>query len=380
MALRELLKRDLGTVLRGAPAQAGRSHVWPGPVYLRLQRWRRDLLMVTEQLAALVKANAPMVRGLDAAAMDAPNGNVEAILLTMRDDLAAGESLADAMALRPRFFPAHYVDLVRAGERTGHLRASLQQASDSVTRLIDLRVRKNQFWYPAILLFVHIQLGIFMLVKIYPVFEEIHAEFDSQTAISPWLVAAIDFLRMRGSALLVLALISIAAVFVGSRFLWRWRDGVALYIPGWRRIARKRRLAHIAQVLKTLLRADVPLDRAVAECAVLSGPRPYRRALADVEERVEAGQSLADALGHYPRLFHQPFRDMVRLGETSERLPEILDRLVALYDAQTSKADRIAVDVSVAVMVVLVGVLTFGATLIIFESNVALVSGILGEL
>jgi hypothetical protein len=30
--------------------------------------------------------------------------------------------------------------------------------------------------------------------------------------------------------------------------------------------------------------------------------------------------------------------------------------------------------------VVLVGVLTFGATLIIFESNVALVSGILGEL
>ena len=382
MSLRDILQTDLGAIVRGPrdDEPRGRSHVWPGPIYVRLQRWRRDLLLVTEQIAAIVQANAPLVRGLDAAAMDAPNGNVEAMLLTVRDDLAAGESLADAMALRPRFFPPYYVDLVRAGERTGRLCECLRDASDIVRRMVDHRSHKMQFWYPAILLFIHVLLGAFMIVKIYPVFVEITEELHGEGFFPTWIRVSVTYIQERYPFLLAVAALAAIALLIGPRVMRYRLSGIGLYVPFWRQIARKKHLAQVVHVLRTMLRADVTLDRAMAECAVLAVPRSYRRALAEATDRVEAGESLADALGHFPRLFHRPFRDLVRLGERSGRLPEVLDRIVTLYDAQTVKVQRIVVDYALAACVVSVSVLTLGATMLIFQLNVTLVQSILEQL
>ncbi len=384
MSLRDALRTDLGALVRGTPADDGgrhrRSHVWPGPIYLRLQRWRRDLLIVTEQIAALVHANAPMVRGLDAAAMDAPNGNVEAILLTVRDDIAAGESLADAMALRPRFFPSYFVDLVRAGERTGRLGECLRESSDSVRWMVDHRAHKSQFAYPALLLLIHVLLGTFMLVKVYPVFAEISSEMDGGASMPDWIPLVVGYIETRYPSLLGLAVLAFLAIVVVPRVAGSWVQSVMLYMPIWRRVERKKHLSHVTHVLKTMLRADVPLDRALAECAVLAVPRPYRLALANVTDRVEAGETLADSLEYHPRLFHRAYRDLIRLGERSGRLPEVLDRLTTLYDAQTAKILRIAVDYTLALCVVCVSVITLASTLLIFQLNITLVRSILEQM
>lgn len=383
MSLRDVLRTDLGALMRGAPSDDDsrwRSHVWPGPIYVRLQRWRRDLLMVTEQIAAIVRSNAPLVRGLDAAAMDAPNGKVEAILLTLRDDVASGESLADAMALRPRFFPPYFVDLVRAGERTGRLGECLIDASAMVRRMVEQRRHRLQFLYPASLLAIHVVLGAFMIVKIFPVFMEITQELDSETMVPPWIRVCVTYIQDRYPFLLATAALVALAFAIGPRLLRHRLGTVFLYVPLWSRVARKKTLAQIAHVLRTMLRADVTLDRAVAECAVLAVPRPYRYALAEATDRVGAGESLADAMDHYPRLFHRAFRDMVRLGEQSGRLPDVLDRIVALYDAQTDKIQHIVVDYVLAACVVAVGVVTLGATMLIFELNVTLARAMLEQL
>lgn len=382
MAWRDVLRSDLGTLVRGTPNDGHRhhSHLWPGPFYLRLHHWRRDLLIVTEQIAAIVNANAPMVRGLDAAAMDAPNGNVEAMLLTVRDDVAAGESLADAMAFRPRFFPPYYVDLIRAGERTGRLGESLLHASNIVRRMTELRTQRLQFWYPAMLVAIHVALGAFMIVKIYPVFAEMTVEMGGAEYLPRWMLAGIVYLEERYVFLLALILLVALAVAIGPRILRNRLAEIALLLPVWRGVVRKRILAQIVHVLGTMLRADVTLDRALAECAVLAVPRPYRQALSRVADRVEAGEAFADALDHHPRLFHRPFRDLIRLGERSGRLTEVLDRIATLYDVQTDKIQRIVVDYTLAASVVAVSVLTLGATLLIFGLNVTLMQAILEQL
>lgn len=375
MALREILRIDLGQWIHGK-----HGHLWPGPRYVRLQRWRYDLLIVTEQIEAIVAANAPLVRGLDAAAMDAPNGNVEAMLLTLRDDLAAGESLADAMAFRPHFYPPFFVDLVRAGERTGRLDACLRDASGHIRRMVDHRSHKSQFWYPAQLFAIHLVLAAFMLVKVYPVFAEIATELDGRDYVPVWIETVLPYIVDRFVFLFGALAPAVLGIVLAPRLLRHRIGGAGLYVPFWRCVPRKRYLAQIARVMNIMLRADVPLDRALAECAVLAVPRVYRRALNDVTERVESGESLADSLARYPRLFHRPFRELIRLGERSGQLVEILERVASLYDAQTTKVRRIVVDYALAASVIAVGVLTLGGTLLIFQMNVVLVQAILERL
>jgi type IV pilus assembly protein PilC len=179
-----------------------RSRNWRGPLYLTMGRWRRDLLEVMDQIEAIVRINAPLPQGLEAAAheenrlssqlrhrrlgiflqafvvvtaiilagtyvtfrMGGDNsdlsilvfflfafaagfsgiavlrrgGRREALLLFLRDALASGESLSAAMRRFPRFFPAFYADMVQAGENSGQLLPCIEQLGEDTLRGITL--------------------------------------------------------------------------------------------------------------------------------------------------------------------------------------------------------------------------------------------------
>jgi len=188
------------------------NRLWRGPFYVLSNHWRRDLLKVTNTLAAIVKTNASLTKGLEAAAREENRlrrqlGAVqlagllqacavgvaflfmglyitfnsyefltlqavaifivfcfmgmlsalfllfryrpeEALFLALRDHLAAGRPLSEAMRGMRRFFPSFYADLVKAGEDSGRLAECLDQLSGDTLQNIRLnRTLKVFFLY-----------------------------------------------------------------------------------------------------------------------------------------------------------------------------------------------------------------------------------------
>lgn len=347
---------------------------WRGPRYLNSQRLRNDQLLVTSLIAAMVRCNAPIAEGLEVAASDAPSFRLAQILFSLRDGLASGQSLSDSMSNYPKFFPAWYVDLVRAGETTGTLAAVLGETLDHI-RDADATRRTLRGWvaYLACVLAIQLAIGAFLLTYILPQFVEV---LNDLGAAPPWtarLQRIWNHPWLREPAFVGVALAASIAIIkmlffpaqhgIGRRLRGLLRAGL-LYVPALRQPVAKANLAAVSSVLGRLLAARVPLDQALDDCAALALDRPYQGALARAGERVRAGVPLAEAIAADNR-FIPSFRAMVALGESAGRLPEALARTAALYRRDIVKSTKTALDIIGPVGVLLLGGLTllvlFGA-------------------
>jgi general secretion pathway protein F len=88
-----------------------------------------------------------------------------------------------------------------------------------------------------------------------------------------------------------------------------------------------RSLLTFTQELSTLISAGLPIDRSLNILGALTENQKLRETVKEVLKRVEGGNSLAEALGEYPRIFPKLYINMVKAGESGGFLEAILSRL-----------------------------------------------------
>ncbi|MEW6443848.1 MAG: type II secretion system F family protein [bacterium] len=95
------------------------------------------------------------------------------------------------------------------------------------------------------------------------------------------------------------------------------------------------------QQMATLLEAGLPILRTLEIASEeLRSPR-LREAVEDVQERVRHGSSLADAFAAHPSCFSPLLVGMMKSGEASGQLHEILEHLAELLEFESSTEQRI---------------------------------------
>jgi type IV pilus assembly protein PilC len=107
-----------------------------------------------------------------------------------------------------------------------------------------------------------------------------------------------------------------------------------------------RELAVFSRQFATLVASGMPMLRSLYTLEDQTEDERLSDAIAGVRQDVEAGSSLADAMGRRPQVFDRLFRAMVRSGESSGRLDETLDRIAY----QIEKMDALKRQIRSAVM------------------------------
>ena len=93
--------------------------------------------------------------------------------------------------------------------------------------------------------------------------------------------------------------------------------------------------------LSVLLRAGLPLDRALKVLIDMDGQPRMRAVLADLLKAVKGGKSLSLALQPYDEIFGPFYLSMVRAGEASGQLSAVLERLVEHLESAKATRDSI---------------------------------------
>ena len=120
------------------------------------------------------------------------------------------------------------------------------------------------------------------------------------------------------------------------------------------------------QELSTLVSAGLPIDRSLDILGSLTENGRLREAVKDILKKVEGGDSLAEALGQYPRIFPKLYINMVKAGESGGFLEVILSRLAQYF--QSTKEIR---DYLISVMIyplILTLVSGLSITIMVMES------------
>jgi len=304
----------------------------------------RDLGVLYGQLADLLRANVPALRALDILARSAVNPRLGALVAAVRDDVAAGKSLADAMAAHPHIFTSLHVAMVRAGERAGFLEDVLANMADFLERQDELRNKVlGAMVYPALVAAVGVAITAGVLIVLVPMFRPL---FEGIVIPLPTalLFGVSDVVRTLWP--LVLMALGVSAVAgwglltseYGRRLWDRWR----LRIPVFGRAARLVSITRFCRVLGMMLKNGVPVLQALGISKDATGSAVLSDHIAEAAENVRAGETLAEPL-KASRFFPIEIIEMIAVAEESNQLEKTLLGIADTVERRTNRQVDLAV-------------------------------------
>ena len=121
-----------------------------------------------------------------------------------------------------------------------------------------------------------------------------------------------------------------------------------------------RDIAVLTRQLATLLRAGIPLVKALEALTDQTEKEELRRTLTDIKQSVNEGSSLAQALEEHPDHFSDLYVNMVRAGESSGNLDVVLERLTEFLDDQIELRGKVIGAMVYPILMMVVGVILMG--------------------
>jgi type IV pilus assembly protein PilC len=335
---------------------------------------RIDLMHLSRQLAAFLRAGIPILDALDTLAAESDKPAVRSVLNTMGEDLRAGSTMADAVDRHPNDFPPFFRGILRSAEVTGRLDVVLDQLSVYLERDVEARRKiKSALTYPAIVAVLAIVavvvLSVFVLPKFESFFTSLGAELPLATRI---LLSTTQFLAgwwwLIVTLLGTVTVIGLAAVRTpGGKMFWH---RLLLRVPLLGETIRFALIERFTRVLASMVGAGVPLPEAMRVATDSLNNRVFTTALGSARTAMIEGAGLAAPLSA-THLFPGVASQMIRVGENTGTLDTQLEVAATFYERELNyKIDKLTTLIEPLVILVMGSIVGFVA--------IALVSAMYG--
>lgn len=300
---------------------------------------RAELIRFTYNLHAIISAGVPIVKGLESLYTEAESGEnpMAPVLQGLIRKVKQGEPFSTALSAYPKVFPELYVNLIRAGESSGHLETILLDLGANLEWQEEIQsTLKQATVYPSIVITAVIGLICLIVYFVIPqfteVFKKMQIELPLPTRIMVWTG---DFAANHGHWVFmgVFALIVGIVIWSKSAKGRYWISKTQVSVPLFGTVIMKIGLSRFAKNLSILNNSGVTITESLEICQKIAGNPVLEQAVGEVRERVMRGENLSRAMASSP-VFPILVRNMVAVGEESGKLGESLMRTAQFYDRE----------------------------------------------
>lgn len=296
-------------------------------------------MLFTIELLALLDAGLNVVEALQTLAEKEPRGTHRQVLLGLLDALKRGEPLSQATSRFPASFSPLYTATIRSSERTGNIKEALQRFI-AYHEEID-KVRRKAFsalLYPAILAAVGALVLAFLMFYVVPRFATVYEDIDTELPLFSAMLFAVGRWTGENVAFIGAGLAAAAAALCYAATSTRIRAQIAARLwrlPGLGPRLKLYQLSRLYRTVGMLLRSGVPALRALEMVGGLLAPN-LRQGLDEAMTRIREGRSISAALTAAGLATPVATR-MMRVGERSGQMGELMDRTARFYDDETAR-------------------------------------------
>jgi type IV pilus assembly protein PilC len=303
----------------------------------------RELMLFTRQLATLLRAGMPLLRGLQTLARHESNATFRGIIEALAAHIRSGGTLSDGLAQHPRVFDRLYRSMIKAGEAGGLLDAVLDRQARFLEKSLQLRGKvKAAMVYPCVVLSVAIAILAGLLVFVVPQFKKIFADLlkgAPLSSLTQGVLNASDFVRAHYIVVIVGLM---AAWFAFGLFRRSPRggkifDGLLVRMPIFGDLILKSLVARFSRTLGTLLSSGVAILPSLLITRDTCGNARVADAIGFVHDRVKAGEPVARSL-ESTQVLPPMVTSMIDVGEHTGQLPAMLGKIADLYDDEVDNA------------------------------------------
>src|SRR4030095_2528880 len=295
---------------------------------------QENFILFNQQLAALIKAGLPILRSLDLLKAQIKNPLLKRHVNDVRDRVHSGAMLSEALRAQG-VFPTVYVASVFAGERSGDLVNVINRHIHYEKTIMSVRKRfMNSLIYPAFLILLSlVMIGVIMAYVI-PKFAELYHDLNVELPL-PTRILIMVATTIQSQLIVILPALAILIIglwgWAGTGAGRKWFDKMKLKLPVLGNLWTMFSMAQLSRTLAMLLQGGTPLLTALEVTREASGNSVISSSIAYAIGQVREGKSLSDSLeksGHFPALS----LEMMRVGEQTGSLPEMLNHVADFYD------------------------------------------------
>lgn len=318
----------------------------------------KDVVVFSRQISTLFEAQVSALRAFRLLATESTNPNLRNRLARISDDLQGGTPISKALEKHPDVFSNFYVSLVRSGEESGKLNEAFQYLADYLDRNFEISSKvKNALIYPAFVICTFIAVMILMLTVVIPKISQILLESGQAIPLYTKIVLGLSAFFLNYGAFLLIA------VIFGAFLLYRYVQTKAgkesfsqfkLSLPIIGGLYQKLYLARIADNFSTMLSSGIPILRSIEITSSVVDNMIYEEVLEQAALKVKGGAALSEALSGNKEIPGIMIA-MLKVGEESGRLGDILKTMSRFYAREVSNAIDTIVDLIEPAMIVLLG-------------------------
>jgi type IV pilus assembly protein PilC len=340
----------------------------------------RTLMIFTRQLATLIDAGLPLLRGLTVLSKQEPDPVLKKTIVNIAESVQSGGTFSESLSGHPRIFNKLYVNMVKAGELGGVLEIVLLRLAEFQEKAQKIKNKVvSAMFYPVIVLVIAVVIMAFLLVFIVPKFEAIFADMlggKPLPGLTLFVIGASNFVK-NNVPLLVGGIIALIA---GYKFLARTKkggealDAFKLRAPVFGDLTRKSAISRFSRTLGTLVTSGVPILQALNITRDTAGNAVIAEAITKVHDSVREGESIVqplEASGVFPPMVIS----MIDVGEETGQLPEMLLKVAEVYDDEVDNAVSGLTSLLEPIMIVFLAVVVGTIVIALFLPLISIITG-----
>ncbi|MCD6338211.1 MAG: type II secretion system F family protein [Verrucomicrobia bacterium] len=337
----------------------------------------------TRQLATLVDAGLPLLRGLRVLEKQEKNPTLKRVIGELATAIEGGSTFSEALAQHPKLFDRLFVNMVKAGELGGVLEVVLNRLAEFMEKAQKIRGKvKSAMFYPSAVITVAITILGVLMVLVIPKFQQVFADMLEGSSLPGFTVFVLNVANtVKSKTILLLdgppyvlpgpviwgivAFVILFKLLLKTDFFRHLWDRFKLVMPVLGPVISKVAIARFSRTLGTLVSSGVPILQALTIVKETTGNVIVADAVAKVHEAVKEGETITAPL-EASRVFPPMVISMVDVGEQTGALPEMLLKIADTYDEEVDNAVSAMTSLLEPIMIVILAVIVGSIVIAMF--------------
>lgn len=340
------------------------------------------LTTFTRQLATLVDAGLPLLRGLRVLEKQERNATLKDIIGQLAGSIEGGSTFSEALAQHPKVFNRLFVNMVKAGELGGVLEVVLKRLAEFSEKAQKIKGKvKAALFYPTAVLIVAVGIMILLMTFVVPKFKDVFGGMGiTLPGFTVFVLAVSDIIRNNiVMTMMVLAgVVVVFLLFIRTKFGRRLWDKTKLVMPPTGQVVSKVSISRFTRTLGTLVSSGVPILQALTIVKETAGNVIIANAVSKIHESVKEGETITAPL-EASRVFPPMVVSMVDVGEQTGALPEMLLKIADNFDEEVDNAVAAMTSLLEPIMIVFLAVIVGSIVIAMFLPLIAMISNLSGE-
>jgi type IV pilus assembly protein PilC len=336
------------------------------------------LTTFTRQLATLVDAGLPLLRGLRVLEKQERSPVLKRIILELAASIEGGSTFSEGLAQHPKVFNRLFINMVKAGELGGVLEVVLNRLSEFMEKAQKIKGKVvAAMFYPAAVMIVAAGILIVLMVFVVPKFKLIFQDMLEGQPLPGFTNLVLGISEMIAghfvwAAIITVVLVIILKFVLKTKFGRKIFDRIKLHFPLLGPVISKVAIARFTRTLGTLVSSGVPILQALTIVKETSGNIIVSDAVADIHESVKEGETITAPL-EASKVFPPMVISMVDVGEQTGALPEMLMKIADNYEDEVDNAVSAMTSLLEPIMIVFLAVIVGSIVIALFLPLITLI-------